>query len=214
MKNLLLIFLMSLCYIFSIKAQVKKGAVVIGGNAGYARYELETEGNLPDKSTQKYFTVSPAVGVAIKDNLIFGADFIYGSSKGAQTNNSGQVIKTRGAGLFVRKYLELGRRFYLFGQSKLGASYNTQHTDNGSTSYDNKGYSITFGIYPGISYQLNTSWQFEMGINDLIFTSYSHNKQIQKANGTFISESKSKSFNISTTASSLSNLVFGFRFFM
>lgn len=158
-------------------AQIKKGAHFIGGSIGISRTENETDpGNVKYETTN--FQFSPAYGYAIKQNLIIGGDLVIQSGKNENNNNS-QENNGFGAGFFVRKYLTLGKGFYLFGQGRFGV-LNTKTTStptnfpNNATT--NRQTSVGVSLFPGVSYAINNKLQLEIGLNDLIYVQYANGK--------------------------------------
>lgn len=218
MKRNFVLMSFVLCSAFISQAQIKKGAILLGGNVGFA-----TQTNSPTNqggsfiSKQTSVSVSPIFGKAVKENLVVGADITADYSK--NTYSSGyntQKSITTGAGVFIRKYKYLGNNFYLFGQGRLGANYISQEYTylQASTLVKSeiKGYAISAGFYPGISYAINNRLQLETGFNNLVYINYSHTKATNQYNGP--SEYKSNSFSLGSSLSSFSSFTVGVRFLL
>jgi hypothetical protein len=209
-KILLVIFISS--FVTAVHAQIKKGAIFLGGNIGFSIQDSKTtQATAPgfdDKNT--YVSISPVFGKAIKDNLILGADIIWSYSK---VESSLQKTHAYGAGVFIRKYKELGKGFYVFGQTRIGGSYNSLengYTNNQASSYDKTtGYSAAINIYPGVSYSISRKLQLETGFNNLAYLSFDHSKRIENFNGGV--SVVSNTFGLGSSLSSLSGFTLGFR---
>jgi len=177
-KILLTVFL--LISLSAIQAQIKKGSILLGGTLA-----LETEKtNNPGESRQTTFFISPSIGKAIRDNLIAGVDLMFSTTENTGETNFNVNYKGYGAGFFLRKYAPLGKNFYLFGDARLGGSYNKNKSEQlgtgGSGSYS-EGYNINLRVYPGISYSVSNKLQVELGLPSLINANYYRDLQGQKS---------------------------------
>jgi hypothetical protein len=211
-KKILLAAFIGLIVATQSNAQIKKGAILLGGQLGFS-YSDNNSGVGDDTKTTS-FNFSPAVGKAIKENLVIGVDlnFVAGSSK---TGSSSQTSpKTYGAGFFARQYKNLGKGFYFFGQGRAGFNYNqTTSTYNNTippVSQNYTGYNIGLTVYPGVSYAVSNKFQLEMALNNLAYLQYTHSKQTE----TYNPDIKSDNFQLGSSLSSLSGLVIGFRFLL
>lgn len=193
----------------SIYAQISKGSVLLGGGIGYNSQENKQEGSTIENKTSNFY-VSPAIGIAVKENLIVGGDLSFSSQM--QENGSNETTnKYYGAGIYMRKYLPIANRFYIFGQGRVGANIfdgeTTQGTDYIST---NKGYNVNVGIYPGISFQMNKKLHLETGFNNLVYVQYENGKIKTQSLGN-MSNVTSKSFSVNSSLNNMSGLYVGFR---
>lgn len=193
----------------AIYAQISKGAVLLGGGIGYNSQENKQEGATIETKTSNFY-VSPAIGIAVKENLIIGGDLSFSSQM--QENGSNETNhKYYGAGIYMRRYLLIANRFYIFGQGRVGANIfdgeTTQGTDYIST---NKGYNINVGIYPGVSFQVNKKLHLEAGFNNLVYLQYENGKVKTKSLGN-LSNVTSKSFAINSSLNNMTGLYVGFR---
>src|SRR5215218_4159663 len=118
-KTLLLAF--SLFLIATVShAQITKGSVLLGGNIGFGGSKDEY-GNQPEVHT---FTFNPVLGIAVKENLVTGINIFYNHSKTTNNMPGKQEAGVTGGGLFVRKYVPLGMKFYLYGQGNINYTSN------------------------------------------------------------------------------------------
>jgi hypothetical protein len=191
---------------FSASAQITKGSVFLGGQLGFHT-------NKNDNYHSSGFGISPAVGIAVKENLVAGVDLLFNQSK---TDNGGSVGEVKnlavGGGVFLRKYAPLGKGFYLFGQGRVGANLTKNDYTNDLTGPDGKGFNIQAGIYPGIAYSVNPKLQLEVGLPDVLNISYNQTKYDATPNRTSF---KSTGFSASTSVSASTNfLSVGVRLFI
>ena len=207
--------LFTFCFIFSalfVNAQITKGSVLLGGGIGY--YGQKNDANTgTSTSKQNNFFINPAIGVAVKRNSIVGGDLYFGTQlqKNMNNNNAKNTLNSYGAGVYIRKYLPVAKRLYIFGQGRIGANYsngkNIQAVDYKSTS---KGYDINIGIYPGVSFQVNKKLHLESGFNNLIHAQYNQTKTKTFSFGNETSATIN-SFSAGTSLNSFSSLYVGFR---
>jgi len=188
-------------------AQLKKGDILLGGNVNFNTQTLTpTNGS---KSSQIYYSFSPSIAKAVKDDLLVGLNLSYSHSR----NKAGApaTISTQdgyGLGVFVRKYKTLGAGFALFAEGDLGGFYllSNSYQDGGTKPPANKGYSINAGFYPGIAYFISKHVQLETGIQNLGYIQYGH----AKSNSGTALEAKSNTFGVGTSLNqALDNFVVG-----
>lgn len=185
--------------VFLSQAQIKKGAVFIGGNIGFSNQTGKTSDTvyLPVTSGTM-FNVNPSVGWAIKDNLVFGIDLGYGYQKNNYYSSSPAYYyknESYSAGVFLRKYKALGSGFSIFGQASLNYSYskNTYTPTNGLQLIKN--YSENLSIYPGIAYTVCHHWQLETSLTNLVHINFNHSNQIYQVPNSSKAQSTSDTFN-------------------
>jgi hypothetical protein len=209
MKKITLILIVFTCLQSITKAQINKGSVLLGGGVNFYNNK-ETASNPNQKENSIGFT--PVIGGAIRQNLVAGIQLTYSHSKNKLTSAPAPDYENNlyGAEVFFRKYLLLGKNFYLFGQTSLYYR-NSKYTYNYITyTTEQKDQSIGMGLYPGISYAVTKRFHLEVSLANLISFEYSNHKYINA--GVITEDRHGESFN--ATASSLSNLTIGFRFFL
>ncbi|HXB42878.1 MAG TPA: hypothetical protein VNV85_02430 [Puia sp.] len=125
MKKKILLFATVLFVVsfFQAHAQINKGSILLGGQINFYTQTIS-----PDQKSN-WINVTPAIGKAIKDNLIVGIDVNYARSSNVMGVPNNQTSNLFGAGVFLRRYVQLGKGFYVFGQERFGASYNTSKTN-------------------------------------------------------------------------------------
>jgi len=210
MQTKILLVLFLICStVFYASAQIKKGAILLGGQLGFSGAKTEYQLTPGSSTKNTSFYVSPVFGKAVKDNLVIGADISFGYGRYENENTNEQNNTTYGAGFFIRQYKELGKGFYLFGQGRLGGYYMRQEQTilqppAGETLQ--KSYNIQLSFYPGIAYSATRKLQLEAGLNNMVAVQYNHSPG---------PATKGNSFSLNTSLNSaMSNFTIGFRVFL
>jgi len=198
MKQKILLFAFFLCtFIVTTHAQqISKGSIWLGGNISYNQNKTDNE-NDPDTKTQS-LSIAPAIGKAVSDNLVAGVRLSYLYNKFITDGNSYDE-RQYGGSVFVRRYLPVISRLYVFGEGSVGAS----HYRGGQM----KGGSFTIALTPGVSVGINKKLQLETGFNSLFNTYYMKRKPIA---GSTISSITS--FGAGVNLENQSTFYLGFRF--
>lgn len=211
MKQQFLLSALFVCMsIVSAQAQIKKGAIWLGGNIGYSENKTDYETS-PD---YKYRTlgINPAIGTAIKDNLVAGIIISYNKTR---INNGGSMIESKetmkGGGIFLRQYVPIVNRLYIFGEAN--ATFKSLR-GNETQSYNNvkinkKGWDAGLSFSPGVSYGINRKIQLETGFNSLIHVLKTKRNNTSTANGYDI---KTESFSAGLNLENESYFFIGIRF--
>lgn len=219
MKKVLLLTFASLCLATITHAQIKKGSKLLGADASFSTTKREADNNNNEKSN--YFSFSPSLGFATKDNTITGFRLSYGNSNYRRISIFTQPINREtnsySAGVFKRKYKQLGSSVYLFGEAGADLHYSKVVDKNfnaiSETNETNTGASLS--LYPGFAYLSGRKLLIEAGLNRLLAISYSRNKYETKntVNGvTTTNYTKSNTLNASTTLGANLGFSLGFRF--
>jgi hypothetical protein len=217
MRKILSLSLLFICSSLLATAQIKKGAVLLGGQIAFSDAESESNNNQPNQQqTQKnnnaFFRIS--VGKAIKENTVAGINAGYGSNKNENFNNNTLVsssdFKQYSVGVFYRQYKKIGGNFYFFGEG--GADYigSTQKDNNfpGNNLITRKGSGVQLSLTPGISYQVLKKLQLEILIPDIAALQYNTLKTTAQNSN---SKQNQFSFNTSLSSSPFNSLGVGFR---
>jgi len=166
-------------------AQIKKGALFLGGQLSFKSSSIKSN-DVNTGENVKSFSIMPAAGKAIRENLVLGADVSYQYSENGLVNPKITKSNLYGIGFFVRKYRQLGKGFYLFGQARAGGAYSTkEYTDYfpqqpfGTSLH---GYDLQLGVYPGVAYAAGRRFQLEAGFNNVGYVNYSHSRATAGSN--------------------------------
>lgn len=210
MKKFTLLFLACL-FIFSFSnAQINKGSVLLGGGISLATNTYKSSSN---ESKTKSIWILPSIGLAIKENTILGFRGQYGHSKtNSSPSESLQKDDSYGFGVFLRKYMVLGKNFYLFGEG--GAGYNNREYHQSAAPDSRqvvKTNSYSINLYPGIAHAVSKKIHLEASINNRVNLAYSSDTY-ENLTGSSASTSTSKGFSFTTNVSNSVPLTLGFRF--
>lgn len=191
-------------------AQISRGTILLGGSIS-ANTNKTKNGN--DESKSNGFSIYPAVGFTVKENTVVGVRGGYSHSKSDYNNNyPEQENNGYSLGVFMRKYLSLGKNFYLFGEGGLGYNHqNNSQTSSIDSKYILKGNGVSANLYPGIAYALNKRIHLEASINNLISLGY-YTSKTENITIAGQSSSKSNGFSFDTNVSASVPLSLGFRF--
>jgi hypothetical protein len=215
-RNLLILALLFTSFIAN--AQFKKNDILLGGQLSYS-YSSNNQKYAPGNTTDDYkattgvFTVN--FGKALNENTIAGITLSYMPYSNNNYSVDG-VIPTKyqdngyAAGIFYRKYKNLGKEFYLFGE--VSALYNWSNESakdsTGKEILTGSSWAIGIDFAPGIAYKVSSHLFLELSLPDLINIGYA--KTNTKTPQTDLANDH---LNISTSLSSgfLGNLGFGLR---
>jgi len=211
MKKVILLTAASLCIAAISNAQITKGSKLLGLDFG-AGYNKSGEGL--NESKQSHFNFNPSLGFAIKENSVLGFRVNYGHGKMTTGGISPERKTTEyGAGVFLRRYLQLGKKVYLFGEGAADYNYSYSKDANNGYKYTSQSNSITLSAYPGLSYTATKRLMIDAGLNRLVAIGYSNSKSTQTTpNSTSVS--KNSSFGLSTTLGGNTSFSVGFRFLL
>lgn len=201
-------------------AQINKGSTWIGSNFSYGEIKGKLYPSMPEEELRQT-SILPAVGVAIKENLVVG---IFGTYINEHRENDDYLkenkSKAYGGGVFVRRYVPVYKQLYFFGEGRLSYTYSkgTAKYDWGSSgnySYELKGWSTGVTFTPGISYGITQNVQIEAGLASLFNIEYGSAKAVNAgANAGNPGTSKAKSFNADINLDKLSSFSLGVRFLL
>lgn len=214
MKKITLVSLLVILSATIINAQISKGSLYLGGSVGASSYKQDNS-NTTTKGKQKSIFFSPALGVAIQNNLIAGINFSYSSASSKDFfNYTDYNTHAFGAGVFLRKYYPIIKNLYFFGQSDLGYSqYQYEYPVTISNPYtsSSKNQYITTKLSAGIAFHLFKSVYIETGFPTLIELGYSKSTITNNSSGQTWT-SKTQGAYIQSYLINSGSLNFGIRF--
>jgi hypothetical protein len=206
MTGKLLFVLFIVACSFDSLAQIRKGSTMLGGHIGYTSDHVSSP-SPAEASEVDYLNASILFGKAIKENLFLGLSFNMAFSHRQYQDNT-QKFNSYGGGVFVRRYFDIGKKFYFFTQAHSGISSYRNDQSYFTPGSNEKGYVIHLGFYPGISYAITRRFHIESGFNNLVFANLTRIKYVGSSN----IPGKKTNFNISTNIDNLSSLSIGVRF--
>ncbi|MEO6253401.1 MAG: hypothetical protein ABIO79_08860 [Ferruginibacter sp.] len=216
MKKIFFFSTIILLLSFTASAQIKKGAIFLGGLVSVYHSNIDYDSPQPDqKLSSASFNIS--AGVALKENAVAGLYVTYGHGKFDNNYNGGGYSNTKlnryNAGAFFRRYKKLVKDFYFFGE--LGAGYfGSNQTDvnfpgNNEINYTESGAELY--LSPGISYRVFKKLHVELAIPQIAGLQYGVTKMTSQVRN---SKQDQFQFNTNLNSSFLNNLALGFRFIL
>ena len=217
MTRILLLLAVLVSFSISANAQFKKNDILLGGQLSYSynssNQKYVTGPTYDDKATTGIFTIN--FGKALNENTIAGITLSYMPYSINNYNVDG-IIPSKyqdngyAAGIFYRKYKNLGKEFYLFGE--VSALYNWSNVSakdsTGKEIQTGSSWSVGIAFAPGIAYKVSRHIFIELSLPDLINVGYSKsNTKTPQTNSVY------DQLNLRTSLSSgfLGNLGVGFR---
>ncbi|HWJ26953.1 MAG TPA: hypothetical protein VNS32_10455, partial [Flavisolibacter sp.] len=157
--------------------------------------------------------IGPSIGLAVKDNSVVGVKLQYGHTFNSNTATTTSSDKNYSylTGIYFRRYMILGKGFYLFGEAD--ANYSTSKKSYTYPTNENKDVTQQGGISlsPGIAYTVSKRMHLEISMNDLFNIGFTHINYESTYSG-IVTESKMDSFGANTNFNTGSALSVGFRF--
>ena len=176
MKGILLLAAL-LCFSWSINAQIKKGTLIIVGQASY--YQVDYSPNTDYAKSSKNPSLVISVGKAYKDNNVWGISAGYLANTFSNTiyiggyEQSGDM-NTYSASVFNRKYEKIITALYTFSDIGAGGSF--------SNYQSSKTFSAFLYGTPGIAYRVRKKIFVELLLPNLVRLSYYNRKRNYPAN--------------------------------
>ena len=194
-------------------AQIGKGSLLLGGNIGFGKSKQTNSGS-DAAYRQSSFSISPALGFVTADNKEWGIALHTSFQKTKASNQPSQnQYNGYGGSVFHRRYLTLGKGFYLFGQAAAGYRYTKQKYNSMDNvhSVTTRTDLVSVTAFPGVTYAVSKNFHLEAGLNDLLALSYSAQNETT-VNGGAASAKKTKNLNFDTNFSNSNPITLGFRF--
>lgn len=196
------------------QAQIKKGSVLLGGSIHYSN---STGEEIPDigKDKVRSISIGPAIGYALKDNLVLGLRIGYSNGK---SNLDTRNFKASGyyGNAFLRRYWNITSKFYAFANAEAGYGRSTgklTQKDNLIYVSRNKSWNVNASISPGIAYSVNKKIMLESTFLPLLNVQYgkSTNKQTDL---NYVSHSSSEQFQANSSLTNGQTFSLGVRFLL
>ena len=176
MKKILLVLSIAGC--LHATAQIKKNAVLVGGNIAVNNNQTQT---FTSNNEAVLLNICPSFGIATKNNTVVGGYINILNSK--TINKTNNVVTNRGdgnsfiLGMFFRQYKPISKNFFLYANSSFGggAVYQKTETITSPTILidERKGVVMNIGFSPGVGYAINNKFHLEIGFTDFISFNYS-----------------------------------------
>lgn len=168
-KNLLLLAIVVSCFTMA-QAQVGPGLFLGGGlGIGTSSSEVTLGSTTVDGPKGTTFTISPAIGYFLTENVAVGVRVGYGSSKVTFANDDEESTSALGVELFGRYASTIGGGdFAWFLEANAGYGSITSESVSGNTTVEgDPETTLSFGIAPGLMYFPSPKFGFEASLGNL-----------------------------------------------
>jgi hypothetical protein len=214
MKRILLILQVIFFLHTSVKAQFKKGDLLLGGNLSYSsNSNNSTTPPFPGAAYRSgYFTIS--AGTALSANAVMGLNLAYTPGSFVRADINGTAVRdvnhAYSTGIFYRLYKSLGKEFYLFAEGDANYNWSDSYEKDASGNKTVTGSTngVIVEIFPGIAYIISKKFFIEITIPNLFSMGYVSSKTILANVETTQSQF---SIGANLSSNSLGNLGVGFK---
>lgn len=171
-------FICAICLWQLTQAQFNVGDKLLGGELqlGFNATNFQS-GSSSNDSKNGFGSIQLNFAKANRENAVRGFRFAFNYSSSDIGNNSKAESLGFGVGVFKRKYLALGKQFFVFGEAAIDYTYSStdMKTNNVSTS-SAIAHRIAFGFSPGFAYAISKKWLASARFNELLAIGYNHQK--------------------------------------
>lgn len=221
MKNSFTLALLLLCG-GTLQAQINKGTQLLTGSFNIGASNQESN-NANDAVKIKNFNAGIGVGRqwVHKENRIRGFQIGYSYNKYTQDYQSATGEGSRSSNGFnigyISQYLlPFGKKFYgtatILTQLSFGKQKEQYENNNFATKSEN--YGLSFGIQPGLAYQLNKRWVADVTLGNLVGAYLNHSRYRSTSTSNNFKD-RSTSFNVNSMFSGNSTFLgIGFRYIL
>lgn len=195
-------------------AQFSNTSFLLGGQAAYSSVSTD---NINYPSVNKSGNFNLQFGKTVNESTVVGITLLYGGNS-SQTGDTtyGSINKNRnyGFGIFGRKYKQLAKNLYFFGEAGVNYVYGRQTITpmNPDNEVVLTSASVQVAVMPGIAYNICKNLQIELLIPNVLNLNYKE-ETTKYPNP---AEIKNTYFNVSSSLQSnpLENLGVGFKFLL
>lgn len=198
----------------TMQAQIKKGSILLGGSIQYSN---STGEEIPDIGKDKIRSISigPAIGYALKDNLVLGLELGYSHSKSNIDDRDFKASGYAGA-VFLRQYWNITSRFYAFANAEAGydrSKGKLVRKDNVSYQAKTKIWTLNASLTPGIAYAVNEKVMLESTFFPLLNVQYGKSDS-QQTDNNYSSQHTTKQFRANSSLTNGQTFSLGIRFLL
>ncbi|MCP4460865.1 MAG: outer membrane beta-barrel protein [Cytophagales bacterium] len=152
-------------------AQFEDSKLLLRGNISGNNYENISSSSTSERSsTRSFISFAPAVGLAVKPDLVIGIEPNVGFGKNKNSNSSSTTkSKNVSAGLdiFLRKYKGLKDNLFLTLKGSGGFNWH-EDKQEGEVDYYHRSVSISF--VPGLAYKVSDKLMLEASVGSASFS--------------------------------------------
>ncbi|MGN6418923.1 MAG: hypothetical protein ACTHMC_15615 [Pseudobacter sp.] len=164
----------SLLIISSVmRGQIRKGSILLGGSVQYSN---STGEEIPamGKDRIRSISIGPAIGYALKNNLVLGLSLGYSNGKSNLDTRNFKASGFSGA-VFLRQYWNITSKFYAFANAQAGygsSEGKLVRSDNAFYRAKNKSWNVNASLIPGVAYSVNRKIMLESTFLPLLNVQY------------------------------------------
>lgn len=207
MKKFFIYILLFFALTTTTHAQMTKGTVLTGIDLGTSTSESESSSPYDYKITG--LQVTPTIGFVIKDNVLIGFSVSYGHY-GDEYETTSTTTDNYGAAAYYRRYISLGKKFFLFGQARTGYGVMEREEILERGRVNRRQSTVSLSLSPGLAYTLTKRFQLETGIGSVLGVDYHWDESKNSFPGGQY-ESKRSGISFSANANPRSELYIGIR---
>ena len=212
-KKIAAILLSINCFLLA-NGQIKKGAVLLGGQISYSNSTIDYMGT-QRSSNFKRGIYNVSLGKSYKENTVYGFNASYSPFSYSNYNYGSEYANLKShqisLGLYFRNYKPLAKDLYFF--TEAGITYTNDNQETTDSSGVSSGTIKLNGgelyLTPGISYRIFNNLHLEIIIPKILSIQYSNTSTFTNLVNY---SSDNFSFNTSLNSNGLSNLGVGFHF--
>ncbi len=198
MKKVFIVLLIAIFAIPAAKAQINKGAILLGGSLGFYQRKTTDEDPIFNnhtkfKQNETSFSFLPESGFFISNSFVLGIGLGYQHNKSefnVYTDNDLDYLHEKNTNKILvnpysEKYFKIGNNIYitLAANINLGFGKKNEKFHNNDTIEDITGntFSLDIFITPGITYFISKNWALS-GNAGKIYYSYNSTEMIKNGN--------------------------------
>ncbi len=221
MKKIYTLTVLLSSFAIAATAQFEKGQKLLGGSIGFSLRDLSQRPTQNFDYKSSSVSLKPSFGWFTKTNQLVGIAVEYSRSSTTQSNQPNNVVyksynNSAGASIFTQHFFPIVQRLYFTLKGSGGVNYlyekNTNSSTGPSSESKNTGLEVKVALAPGLSYQVNKHFLFDLSLNDLVYAAY--NRRVFKSVNPQVNDSKGveQNFNLASSLNSnLSTVGLGFR---
>jgi len=185
MKKAIVLLTTVLFFVLKSTAQFETGQRIFSGGINFNNYNNQTDlNNSTSKNAQTSFSLDASLGKFIRPNVVRGFSINYGHNYQKSDPSSYKMnYNSVGLGIFSTHYRSFGKNFFGFLRFNLNGSYQFGNTVQSGVDQKNRGYELSAGLTPGISYRLNKRVLLNGTLNNIASLNFNHRRTTYSNSG-------------------------------
>ncbi len=209
MQKQIFLFICLICLGQLTQAQFNVGDKLLGGELqlGFNSSTFQS-GSTNNDSKNSFGSFQLSFAKANRENAVrgFRVSFNYNNSE----NNNVTESLGFGIGFFKRKYLALGKQFFVFGEAAIDYNYGSGSVKNNNLKLSSFTlHRIAVGFSPGLAYLIGKKWLASARFNELLAIGYNQQKNETNSTPPMASTNQDLFLNSSST---VGNFFLGFNY--